>query len=155
MSADPTAGPDAPRTWYPRNLLIWSSAFSLVLVALSVWGWFALDRSIRVQFTWFQIGTLIFFELFMIGLMMGLGTCTVTADRAGLRVRNGIARRTLAWSEIAEIRYRHGDPWAYAIHIDNPDDPSRTMLLGVQSTDGERCRQAVAEIRERWLRHRA
>lgn len=144
-----------PTTWYPRNLLFWALGFSVVLVALSAWGWVALGAEVRAQFTGFQIATLILFELVMIGLMMGLGTCTVTADAAGLRVRNGVRRHVLAWDDIAEIRYRHGDPWAYAIHADDPDDPSRTQLLGVQATDGQRCRDAVAELRQRLAAHRS
>lgn len=150
-----TPADTASHTWYPRNLLAWSSAFTLLLLALSVWGWFGLPADVRVQFTWFQIATLILFELVMIGLMMGLGTCTVTADATGLRVRNGVRRHALAWGEVAEIRYRHGDPWAYAIHDDGTDDPGRTQLLGVQSTDGERCREAVAELRRRLATARA
>lgn len=137
------------RTWYPRTLLLWATGFSVVLVGLSVWGWFALDPEIRAQFTWFQVATLIFFGLVMIGMMMGLGTCTVTATEKGLRVRNGVRVHRLAWADIAEIRYRQGDPWAYAMHDDGTDDPERTMLLGVQATDGERCREAVAELRRR------
>lgn len=136
------------RRWYPHNLLRWAIGFSVVLIALSLWGWYALGADIRNQFTAFQIATLIFFELVMIGLMMAMGLSTVTADDQGLTVRNLVRTTRLRWDEIAEIRFRHGDPWAYAVLNDDPIDPTRRMLLGVQATDGAACDQAVAELRE-------
>ncbi|GAB3622251.1 hypothetical protein GCM10027418_03330 [Mariniluteicoccus endophyticus] len=155
MSA--TAG--ETRTWYPRRTLMWSAGFSLLLIALSVWGWFGLERSIRDQFTGLQIATLIFFELVMIFIMMSVATCTVTADAAGLRIRNVWAVRRLAWDDVAEIRFRQGDPWAFAVGRvglgGNPLDAPKTMMLGIQSVDGKRAVQAVQELRRLHAEHTA
>lgn len=136
----------------PRNLLIWASGFSVLLVVAALIGWFSLEPGIRAQFKWFQILTLIFFIFVMIGLMMGLGLCVVRAGPDGLIVRNGAIQRRLRWSDIYAIRYRAGDPWAYAL-LDDSDDPARQQLLAIQTTDGRRTHVAVRQLREMLARY--
>lgn len=138
--------PRLPVTYGTRNLLIWAGGFSAVLVAGSIFGWFALDPHIRERFTWFQVATLILIGLVLIGFMMGLGLSNVTADEKGLTIRNAISWRKLTWAEIGEIQYRPGDPWAYAVLAGTEDDPIRRQMIGIQSTDGERTRRVVAEL---------
>jgi hypothetical protein len=141
------AGPSGPVTFWPRNLLIWASGFSIVLAASCLFGWFALAPHIRERFNAFQIITLIVVAGVLIGFMMALGLSKVTADREGLRIRNGISSRRLRWAEIGDITYRHGDPWAYVVLAGTQDDPVRRQLIAIQSTDGQRARDAVQVLR--------
>lgn len=140
--------PTGPVVFRCRNLLIWAIGFSVLLVIACIVGWFALDPHIRVQFTWFQIATLIIIAGVLIGFMMGLGLSVVVADKNGLRIRNGIITRRLRWDEVGPIQYRHGDPWAYVVLAGTEDDPVRRQMLGIQSTDGQRARDSVVRLRE-------
>lgn len=134
-------------TFWPRNLLIWASGFTILLVAGAALGWFALPEYLRERFNAFQIITLIIILGLLIGFMMGLGLSKVTADEEGLRIRNGISSRRLRWAEIGDITYRHGDPWAYVVIAGTEDDPVRRQLIAIQSTDGQRAHNAVQVLR--------
>lgn len=148
MSGQQAGGlPQLPVIYRARTLLIWAIGFSLAIMIGSAIGWFALDPEIRSRFNWFQIGTLILIGLVLIGFMMGLGMSIVKADEHGLTIRNAISIRTLRWDEIGEIQYRHGDPWAYALLAGTEDDPVRRQMIGIQTTDGDRSHQAVAELK--------
>ncbi|MDO5683145.1 MAG: PH domain-containing protein [Propionibacteriaceae bacterium] len=139
--------PPLPKVYRARTLLIWAIGFSVTLIAASALGWLALDPIIRARFNNFQILTLIVIGLVLIGFMMGLGMSIVRADEKGLMIRNAISIRRLRWDEIAEIQYRHGDPWAYAMLAGTEDDPVRRQMIGIQTTDKDRAHAAVAELR--------
>lgn len=134
--------------WLPRNLLMWAIGFSVLLLGLMLFGWFALDAHIRALFTIPQILTLLFFAGFMITGMMSMGLSRVIADEEGVWFRNGLRIHRASWTEVAEVRYRHGDPWAYLVFGDGSEDAPKKMLMGVQTTDGARAVEAVATLRE-------
>lgn len=149
--------PRLPRTYRARNLLIWSTGFSVLVVVAALVGWFAFDPEIRAMFTWFQIGTLIIIGGVLIAFMMGLGMSIVRADSEGILIRNAMSVRRIAWSDIAGFQYRHGDPWAFVVlagtddmspvgALAEHDDLVRRQMIGIQTTDGERSRQAVREL---------
>jgi hypothetical protein len=76
-------------------------------------------------------------------------------DDDGILVRNGPFTRRVHWDDVASLRFRHGDPWAYIVLVGNPDDPSRVALLGLQATDGTRTVAAVSDLRGVLASHRS
>lgn len=58
----------------------------------------------------------------------------------GLRVRNLVVTRTVAWAQIVSVRFGEGRPW---VQLDL-DDGDTLAVMGVQRSDGER---AKAEAR--------
>lgn len=132
----------------PRATMITAVTLSVVLFAAAMIGWFAQPAETRARYTALQAGTLAFFLLFMIGFMLAVGLCWVRADAEGITFRNGLRTHHLAWSEIASIRYRDGDPWAYANLVDgHPSGRERYQLLGIQQTDGRRAAELAARVR--------
>lgn len=120
---------------------------SVAIVGAAGVGWALLPAHIRAQFTIAQIVTLLGFLAIMVGLMLAVGLSSVTADSHGLTIHNGPFTRRLAWGDIVGFRLRHGDPWAYAL-TDDPTDPRRVAMLGIQATDKQRAAEAVAWLRE-------
>ncbi|MDO5498464.1 MAG: PH domain-containing protein [Propionibacteriaceae bacterium] len=139
--------PTLPATYGTRTLLIWAIVLSLAIIAGAAIGWLALDPHIRERFNWFQLSTLIIIGGVLIGIMMGLGLSNVVANETGLKIRNGFVVRRFRWDEIAEIQYRHGDPWAYLVPAGTEHDPVRRQMIGIQTADGDRAHRAVAELR--------
>lgn len=133
----------APLVARPRILLINSIGWSGVLIFASIFGWYALPESIRVLFTPIQIWTLIFFVFVMIFIMFTMALSWVRADADGLKVRNGLRTHRLGWDAVRGIRYRTGDPWAFA----ELDDDERLMLLGIMRVDGPRADDLVEKLR--------
>lgn len=134
----------------PRRTMILASIVIAALVGSTVVGWFALPAVIR---GFFQIAQIITLLLILAGLVLGLtflAASSVRADAAGLRVRNGPRVHRLAWSELAGIRMRTGDPWARAL-LRDPDPassrPDHVMMMGLQAVDGERSRRRLSRMR--------
>ena len=150
-----TGDPDRAVAFWPRVLLIWATGFSVLLAVAAFVGWFALAPEIRERFSVFQIVTLLLIAAILIGIMMSLGLSRVSADREGLRIRNGITFRRLAWAEVGAIQYRYGDPWAYVLLAGTEDDPIRRPMLAIQSTDGDRAHAAVATLQAMHARYRS
>lgn len=122
-------------------------SLSLLLVASSVFGWSMLDASIRAKFTAPQLGTLIFFVLFMVGMMVTIGLSEVVADARGLRVRNCISSKFHPWAEVEGVTYGSGDAWPYLTlrpSERHPEGESR-MMLGIQRVEGD---ESVARVRQ-------
>ena len=75
MPADSDPGtrlPALPRTWRPLGPRVVGFAVTFALVAVVVVGWFTFDDETRARFTWFQRGTLVFFGLIYLTLMLAL-----------------------------------------------------------------------------------
>lgn len=135
-----------PVVFRPRVLLVHAAVWTVVLVLFFVLGFYAFPPEIRALFTPFQIATLAFFLLFMLGIIWVLASCYVRADAAGLTYRNGLATHRTPWPEVRGIRYRDGDPWAFVL-LD--EGGNRRALMGVMRTDGARATAAVDELRRR------
>lgn len=136
-------------TFHPRRLLVWASILSVVLVAGSLIGWFALGPEVRADFTGPQVATLALFVLFLVVVMFALGLSRVKATDAGLDVRNAFSRKVHPWESIDSIRFAPGDPWAFLVLSTAGtgrahDDGERRPLLGIQASDGARS-QVMAE----------
>lgn len=71
------------------------------------------------------------------------GRCELRAGPAGLIVVNVLRSTELDWAEIIDARMEPGEPWP----ILDLADGTTIAAMGIQSTDGERARQAVRELR--------
>ncbi len=112
-----------------RQAVIWT----VVMGGAALLGWFMLPASIRTMFTLPQILTLVFFLVFMLGIVWVVATGYVRADAEGLRGRNGLRSFRYGWDEVDSVRYRDADHWAFVELNDTTDRP----LLGIMRSDGE------------------
>ena len=129
-------------------------SFSLVLCFFGLW--FLLDREIRAMFTWIQIGTLLFFMVFMLAFMLGVASSTMTLTAAGIKVRNALWTKRFDWHEVADLTYAAGDSWPYLQTVPTDEHPEgrSTMVLGIQRVEGELARERVDEVRGLIRAHR-
>lgn len=141
MSADAE-----PVVYRPRVLLGHAIVWTVVLVLFFGLGFFAFPPQIRALFTPLQLATLVFFLAFMLGFIWVLASCYVRADAEGLTYRNGLATHRTPWADVAGIRYRDGDAWAFVL-LDAAG--TRRALMGVMRTDGRRALAAVEDLRRR------
>ncbi|MDQ7991652.1 MAG: PH domain-containing protein [Propionicimonas sp.] len=135
----------------PRAALWTAIALSAVLVLAAIAGWVLLPAEIRDLFTGVQLGTLVFFVLVMVALMLGIGLSSVRVGEDGLLVRNGVRVHRVGWDEIEGFRLTPDDPWASVVLT---DDPGTRPLMALQRVDGARARAAVAVLEELRLSHR-
>ncbi len=138
----------------PFWLRIVGWALAAAFVIFVVVGWFTFPVSIRDRVTPFQLGTLIAILVALIAVIMLATASSVIIDADGLRIRNGIRVHQVGWDRVHKIILRPGDPWAMALlrpidgsRFDDDLDAERVQLMGIQGHDGERARQAVAELR--------
>ena len=140
MSAKPVT---LPHTWRPFGARMMGGVLGAMLLAMVITVWFALGSHIRGKFTPFQEGTLVFLGLIALGVWFALMRCRVSADEQGIVVVNGYRRRAYTWSQLVSVNLRRGAPWA---GIDLSDGTS-ISALGIQGSDGDRAKQAVADLR--------
>lgn len=132
----------------PRATAIMCVALAVVITVANLAVWFFLGSDVRARVSAVQAITLLVFLLFSDGLLVMLALSYVCADATGLRFRNFLHTRELRWEEIADIRFREGDPFAYAYLVaQHPSGKDRVQLLGVQQTDGARGRALAAALR--------
>lgn len=144
----------------PFWLRIVGWSLSVLFVGFTVGGWFAFPASIRALVTPFQLATLITILVALIAMILIATASSVTADADGLRVRNGLRTHAIGWDRVHKIILRKGDPWALALlrpadgsPFEVDLDAERLMLMGIQAHDGDRARQAVAELRRLRAEH--
>lgn len=122
---------------------------SIVLMAFALYGWWALGKEIRDRVTWPQAGTLLFFVLLMVAIMLSIGYSRLWADENGVTVRNGPLLRRYRIEDIAGVRFRKGDAWA-GLLIKGEDELKRRPVLAIQALEGTAAEHKVVELR-RWL----
>ena len=144
----------------PRRLRVLAVLMSLALVGAVVIGWQALPSSLRAKFSLSQILTLLALLAVLELVMVAIAASYVRADDEGLRFRNGLRSHTVSWDQVHKIVLRPGDPWALVLLLPSDGSPfevdldaEKRQLMGIQSTDGELARTAVATLRQ--LRRRA
>ena len=134
-----------------RPAMLTGLAGSVALMLGAMWVWSALGSDIRSRVTVLQAGTLVFFVLLMVAMMLSIGFSKVWADGNGVTTRNVFRVRTHPLSEVLGVRLRHGDPWAYLLVRDpDSDEPKRHAILAIQSLEGERGMNKVLQLRK-WL----
>ena len=73
------------------------------------------------------------------------------AGDSGLTVRNLVITRTVAWSEIVEVRFPEGAPWV-TLELDDTDE---LAVMAIQRADGEEARAQARRLAEVVGRHRS
>ena len=135
--------PPLPRTWRPLGARVVGLGVTVTLIAVVAVGWFSFDAQTRAAFTGFQRGTLVFFGLLYLALMLGLVRSRATAYDDRLLVVNGYRRHEYHWAQIVAVRLPPGAPW---VTLDLADGETASVL-GIQGSDGARARAAVRELR--------
>lgn len=130
--------------------LVTSIVGSVVLLLAAMWGWYAIGASIRAQVTWPQAATLLFFLVFMIAMMLSIGYSRIWADEDGVVIRNGPVLRKFRIEEVAGLRLRDGDPWAYLL-VKHNGGVRRRAVLAIQSLEGARAKRKIRVLRA-WLK---
>lgn len=149
---DPT--PDTPKVperlhYISTTVLATAAVLSIVLFSFALYGWSAIGKSVRDQITWPQAFTLLFFMLLMVAIMLSLGYSRLWAEAGVVTVRNGPILRRYPVDQIAGLRLRHGDPWAYLL-VKHEGKARRKAVLAIQALEGEKAQGKVRELR-RWL----
>lgn len=137
---------------YMSRPAMWTALVgSIVLMIASMYGWFAVGAEIRSRVTGLQLGTLIFFVLMIVAIMLSIGYSRLWANPDGVTVRNMFRVRAFPLTEILGVRFRDGDPWAYLLLRDpNSDEPKRYPILAIQSLERGGATTKVLRLRQ-WL----
>jgi Bacterial PH domain len=127
-------------TWRPRRARVIPYALAAVVVAGMV------VLAVGMPSNW-GLGDRI--GLVVIGLLVAwvlhlLGRCRVTADDRGLTVVNGLRTHEYEWAEVIGVSMAEGAPWPTL----DLADGSAVPAMGIQASDGDRARLAVAELAE-------
>ena len=125
-------GGDPYRAFRPRFGLL-SAWFTGVLVVggCAVVGFTA---SGPLGTSWVNRGSIAVFAVFAAWLLWRLGGVHAVPSREGLRVRNVIYTRELAWAQVVSVRFGRDDPW---VRLDLADG-STLAVMGIQRADGAR-----------------
>ncbi|MFE0022516.1 PH domain-containing protein [Amycolatopsis sp. NPDC059021] len=83
-----------------------------------------------------------------IGILLAAGTmlfanARVRADAEGIEIRNVLAAKRFAWSEVLSVSFPDGASWA---RLELPEDEYYSVLA-VQAVDRERAVEAVRALR--------
>lgn len=139
------------RVYYSPPVMRTSIILSVMLAVCFFGLWFLLDASIRAQFTWPQVLTLLLFMLVMWAIMLGVGFSRVVATAEGLSVRNWFHHRRFTWDEVEDISFSSGESWPHLVLAPDASDPDgegdHHMVLGIQRAEGERAFERVREFR--------
>ena len=137
------SGPLLPRTWRPLGVRLAVVFFGGLLAVVCVAGWVAVGADVRAKVTVYQQVTVLLFVLMALAVAWGLYRCRVTATSSGLEVVNGYRTHHYEWPEVLAVHMPQGAPFPT---LDLADGTSRPTF-GIQSSDGDRARKAVRELR--------
>jgi hypothetical protein len=143
MPAGSEGIPALPHTWRPLGPRVVGVAVTVALVTVVAAGWFSFDAETRERFTWFERGTLVFFGLIYLTLMLALIRSRAVAYADRLVVVNGYRRHEYAWPQIVAARLPPGAPWV-TLDLAHGETVS---VLGIQGSDGARARTALRELK--------
>ena len=135
--------PPVPRTWRPLGPRIVGITVTIALATMCAATWITFGAETRAKFTIFQRGTLIVIALLFGVLMYALLRSRAVAYADRLVVVNGYRRRELTWPQIVAARLPPGAPW---VTLDLADGET-CAVMGIQSSDGNRARIALRELR--------
>lgn len=125
-------------TWRPY----WPRIIPYVLAAVVVAGMVVL--AVAMPSNWAlgdRIG-LVVIGLMVAGVLHMLARSRVTADDRGLTVVNGLRTHEYEWAEVLGVSMGEGAPWPTLDLADGTTLPT----MGIQASDGDRARRAVAEL---------
>jgi Bacterial PH domain len=135
--------PALPRTWRPLGVRLAVVFFGGLLAIVCVAGWIAVGADVRGRVTPYQQATLVLIAAMGVAVAWGLYRCRVTATEQGLEVVNGYRTHHYEWPEVLAVHMPQGAPWPT---LDLADGTSRPTF-GIQSSDGDRARDSVRELR--------
>jgi hypothetical protein len=85
---------------------------------------------------------LVVIGLIVAGILHMLARSRVVADDRGLTVVNGLRTHEYEWAEVLGVSMGEGAPWPTLDLADGSTLPA----MGIQASDGDRARRAVAEL---------
>jgi Bacterial PH domain len=135
--------PSLPHTWRPLGVRLAMLFFGGLLVVVCVAGWFAVGPDVRSRVTVYQRLTLLLIAALAAAVAWGLVRCRITATDRGLVIVNGYRQHVYDWAEVLAVHLPSGAPFAT---LDLADGTS-SLCLAIQSSDGERARVAVRQLR--------
>lgn len=148
-SGAPTVAPRLAFTSVPA--LLTSLVLSVTLFISVLYGWYAIGPEIRAQISGIQAITLLVVALGMLAILMSIGYSRLYADERGVVIRNGPVRRKFSVDQVAGIRLRDGDPWAYLLVKNDEGGVRRRAVLAIQQLEGARGKRKITQVR-RWLK---
>jgi hypothetical protein len=125
-------------TWRPRRARIIPYVLAVVVVAGMV------VLAVAMPSTWAlgdRIG-LVVIGLIIAGVLHMLARSRITADDRGLIIVNGLRTHEYEWAEILGVSMAEGAPWPTLDLADGSTLPA----MGIQASDGDHARRAVAEL---------
>jgi hypothetical protein len=125
-------------TWRPRRARIIPYVLAVVVVAGMV------VLAVAMPSNWGlgdRIG-LVVIGLLVAGVLHMLARSRITADDRGLTVVNGLRTHEYEWAEVLGVSMAEGAPWPML----DLADGSTIAAMGIQASDGDRARLAVAEL---------
>jgi Bacterial PH domain len=125
-------------TWRPY----WARIIPYVLAVVVVAGMVVL--AVAMPVTWHlgdRIG-LVVIGLLIAGVLHMLARSRITADDRGVTVVNGLRTHEYEWAEVLAVSMPEGAPWPTL----DLADGSTLAAMGIQASDGDRARLAVAEL---------
>lgn len=132
-----------PRRWRPFGARAAAAVFAVVLVGAMVLLWLSFSDASREAVTAPQRLTVVAMMLGALAGLHALARCRVDATESGLVVVNGYRRRELVWAQVVAVRMPPGAPWPTL----DLTDGTTLSAMGIQGSDGERARRAVADLR--------
>ncbi len=130
--------------------LLTAVVLSGILLIFALYGWYAIGSDIRSQISWLQGATLLFFVIAMIALMLSIGYSRLWADEKGVTIRNGPVLRKFSVDDIAGLRLRSGDAWAYLL-IKDGSGVRRRAVLAIQQLEGAQGKRKLRALKA-WLK---
>jgi hypothetical protein len=116
---------------------------AVVLAAAIVLTMVTLAVTVAPPFTLADRVGIVLLGLAIAAVLSLLGRCRISADAAGLTLVNPLRTRRLAWAEVVGVAMGEGEPWPTL----DLADGSTVSAMGIQRSDGERARRALAELR--------
>ena len=127
-------------TYRPVGARIVAYGACAALIAVTVVIGIALPP--EIVFTPFELITLAFTLLTMLGILHGIGRSYVRVDDEGLEILNGYRRHRIPWGVMRGISMNRGAPWpTLVLH-----DDDRVLLFAIQGTDGSAASDAVKDL---------
>lgn len=131
-------------TLRPLRALVISWVSAVVIVVLFVAIALVLRTSdTGVFFREADQAALVLIGLFIAGGCLLMARPRVRADAAGIEVRNVIATKHFAWTDVERVAFPDGASWA---RIDLPDY-EYVPVMAVQAVDGQRAVEAMRALR--------
>src|SRR4029079_8566084 len=135
--------PTLPHTWRPLGVRLAVVFFGGLLLVVCVAGWVAVGAEVRGRVTAYPPATLVLIAAAGAAVLWGLMRCRISATEHGLLLVNGFRRHSYDWPEVLGVHLPRGAPFAV---LDLADGTS-IQTLAIQSSDGDRAKVAVLQLR--------